>query len=98
MLKVRDESLINVYQSDCGLAGVFTVSDVFDLFDDFVGTEPIPPVASNPCMYYHVTVYPHHLKNHFVSVPTRGLYFSFEQLIAAHAYLTIGPPELTAMI
>jgi hypothetical protein len=104
-VEIRDEKVINVFQGECSELGHLSVSEIFDLFQDFVGYGPTRPVASNLCMYYYVTGifddrtgFPRHLENHLASGPTRRVYFSLDNLFGVQSCLAIGPPQFIATI
>ena len=100
-VEIQNERVVKVYETDCNSAELFTVSDVFAMFDDFVGYGPRRPEASDSCHYYYVnaefdphTGYPRYLKNHLADVPTRGLYVA----PPTFSCLAILPPHYTAVI
>lgn len=103
-VEVLNEAVIGVYRSDCG--GVLTVSRIFDMFQDFVGSgKTRPTVSGEQCTNYLVTGlfdresgYPHYMESHRIPVSTRGLYFSFEREFGSFACLAVFPPLLTATI
>jgi hypothetical protein len=104
-VEVRNERVIKVYETDCSQAELFTVSDLFDIFDDYIGHGSKRPEASDGCSYYYVngvfdikTGYPRFLENHLVGVPSRGFYAAFPLLPREYACLAIGPPHYTSVI
>lgn len=105
-VEVQNEGVIAVYRSDCRRPGILTVSEIFDMFQDFVGFgRTRPAVGGERCMNSYVTAafdratgYPHYMESHLISVPARGLYFSLERQFSSFSCLATLPPKLTATI
>jgi hypothetical protein len=83
-VEIQGEKVVHIYEEDCEALGLKSVSDIYDLFEDYVGNEATRPPVGNGCSYYYVDAifddqlgYPHSMETHdIINVSERKQYVS----------------------
>jgi hypothetical protein len=102
-VEIMNEVVVDVYEEDCESFNLKSVSDIFDLFDRFVGHEKTRPPVGNGCSYYYVDAifdeqlgYPIYMETHdIMGVSKRNKYVSN---VTEFACVLFGPVQYTARI
>jgi hypothetical protein len=98
-VEVRDEKVVNVFEEEgCEAFGFLSVSELFDMFERFVGSEATRPPISNGCEYYYVEAvydkqlgYPHFLQTRgILNISERKQYISYDKAFSCLLNL---PPQ-----
>jgi hypothetical protein len=103
-VEVRNEMVVNVYEEKrCEGFGFMSVTDLFEMFERFVGSEATRPPAGNGCEYYYVDAvydaqlgYPHSLQTRTIlNISEREQYVSHDSTFSCLLNL---PPQYTLNI
>jgi hypothetical protein len=96
-VEILEEKVVHVYEQDCEAIGLKSVTDIFELFDRFVGNAEIRPPVGNGCSYYYVDAifddqfgYPIYMETHdIIEVSKRKTYVSHAAGFACLLFLPI---------
>lgn len=109
-VEVRNERVVNVFEAEsCEAFGFLSVSELFDMFERFVGSGATRPPAGNGCEYYYVDAvydaqlgYPHSLHTRTIlNISERNRYVSqdktFSCLLNLPAQFTLNIESVTPL-
>jgi hypothetical protein len=84
-VEVQDERVVRVLSNECAPTWTFAITDIFDLFEPLVGTDPTQRSRSGPCSFFVVDAvyddrlgYPLRIESReFQGIHERGRYLSY---------------------